>query len=143
MKDRILQFLNEKTFSSTKLADSINVQRSSISHILSGRNKPSFDFIQKLLNKFPEINAQWLITGKGNMLIEQSEPKQMPYSKNNQKNLFSSLESDIQKPIDKSPELENPEPQNNYISKTPKNKKIERVMIFYTDGTFKDYLSTE
>ena len=71
MKDRIIQFLKEKNLTSTKFADEIGVQRSSISHILSGRNKPSFDFIEKMLIAYPDIDAQWLITGKGNMLSNQ------------------------------------------------------------------------
>ena len=62
MKDRIIQFLREMNMTSTKFADEIGVQRSSISHILSGRNKPSYDFIEKMLNAYPTINAQWLIT---------------------------------------------------------------------------------
>ena len=67
MKDRIIQFLKENNLTSTKFADVIGVQRSSISHLLSGRNKPSFDFIEKMLLSYPDINAQWLITGKGDM----------------------------------------------------------------------------
>ncbi|MEA3317651.1 MAG: helix-turn-helix transcriptional regulator [Bacteroidota bacterium] len=142
MKDRILKFLNEKDFSSTKLADLINVQRSSISHILSGRNKPSFDFTQKLLNKFPEINAQWLITGKGNMFVDKPETLQTPHSNNENPNLFSGLESNIQNDDDKSPVINKPQEQKNEIPKS-KIKSIERVMIFYSDGTFKDYRSSD
>jgi len=143
MNDRILQFLKEKNFSSTKLADLINVQRSSISHILSGRNKPSFDFIQKFLNKFPEIDAQWLITGKGTMFTNSSVTEQLSYPDKNERNLFTALESDIQKPIINTPEIEKPQVQNIITPKIKELKKIERVMIFYTDGTFKDYHSTE
>jgi len=67
MKERILALLKEKQISATKLADIIDVQRSSISHLLSGRNKPSFDFIEKILRAYPDLDAQWLITGKGEM----------------------------------------------------------------------------
>ncbi len=143
MNDRILQFLKEKNFSSTKLADLINVQRSSISHILSGRNKPSFDFIQKFLNKFPEIDAQWLITGKGTMFTNSSVTEQLSYPDKNEHNLFTALESDIQKPIINTPEIEKSQAQNITTPKIKELKNIERVMIFYTDGTFKDYRSTE
>lgn len=71
MKDRLLQLLNKTGLSATKLADEINVQRSGISHILSGRNQPSFDFLAKILTHFPDIDAEWLILGKGNMIKKQ------------------------------------------------------------------------
>ena len=52
---------------SSALADSIGVNRATISHILSGRNKPSIDFFQKLLSTYPDLNSNWLITGIGYM----------------------------------------------------------------------------
>lgn len=67
MEDRLLKLLDTEQLSSAKFADLIGVQRSSVSHILSGRNKPSFDFLQKTLKAFPMINADWLILGEGNM----------------------------------------------------------------------------
>jgi plasmid maintenance system antidote protein VapI len=67
MKDRILQFLALESLSPTRFADHLGVQRSGVSHILAGRNKPSFDFIEKMLLTFPNINAEWLLLGKGEM----------------------------------------------------------------------------
>jgi len=60
MKDRLLQLLSKLNYSATRLADELNVQRSGISHILSGRNQPSYDFMVKILNRFPEIDAEAL-----------------------------------------------------------------------------------
>jgi transcriptional regulator with XRE-family HTH domain len=68
MKEQIEEILTNYQLTSAQFADLIGVQRSSISHILSGRNKPSFDFIQKILLKYPHINADWLITGRGDIL---------------------------------------------------------------------------
>jgi transcriptional regulator with XRE-family HTH domain len=67
MEDRLLKLLDTEQLTSAKFADAIGVQRSSVSHILSGRNKPSFDFLQKTLKAFPMLNADWLILGEGNM----------------------------------------------------------------------------
>ena len=67
MEDRLLKLLDTEQLSSAKFADAIGVQRSSVSHILSGRNKPSFDFLQKTLKAFPMLSAEWLILGEGNM----------------------------------------------------------------------------
>jgi transcriptional regulator with XRE-family HTH domain len=58
-----------------EFADKINVQRSSISHITSARNKPSLDFLERALSVFPEINSEWLILGKGKPLKTQVEEK--------------------------------------------------------------------
>ena len=67
MNKRIELILKTKNISASKFADEIGVQRSSISHILSGRNNPSLDFIQKILKRFPDINSSWILTGSGTM----------------------------------------------------------------------------
>ena len=71
MKDRIIQLLNSEGLSASKFADIIGVQRSSMSHILSGRNNPSLDFIQKIMRSFPHISGDWLIPGSGEMSKKQ------------------------------------------------------------------------
>lgn len=67
MKERLIQLLDLEQLSPSKFADIIGVQRSSISHVISGRNKPSFDFLQKTLKAFPGLNATWLMLGEGVM----------------------------------------------------------------------------
>lgn len=67
LEDRLLKLLDTEQLSSSKFADVIGVQRSSVSHILTGRNKPSFDFLQKTLKAFPMLNADWLILSEGEM----------------------------------------------------------------------------
>ncbi len=74
MEDRLLKLLDSEQLSSARFADAIGVQRSSVSHILSGRNKPSFDFLQKTLKAFPLLNADWLILGEGNMYEDTTGP---------------------------------------------------------------------
>jgi transcriptional regulator with XRE-family HTH domain len=69
MKDRILQFLSAEKISPAEFADKIGVQRSSMSHILNGRNYPSASFIQKMLHAYPLINSRWLMIGEGKMNI--------------------------------------------------------------------------
>ena len=67
MKERLVQLLDLEQLSPSKFSDIIGVQRSSVSHIVSGRNKPSYDFLQKTLKAFPGLNADWLILGEGTM----------------------------------------------------------------------------
>jgi len=67
MKERLLQLLDLEQITPSKFADIIGVQRSSVSHVISGRNKPSYDFLHKTLKAFPGLNASWLMLGEGAM----------------------------------------------------------------------------
>ena len=67
IKDRLLRFIAMENISSTQFADSIGVQRSTVSHLLAGRNNPSYDFIVKTLNHYKYLSADWLLCGIGNM----------------------------------------------------------------------------
>ena len=132
MKERILQFINAEQISSTQFADTIGVQRSSVSHILSGRNNPSFDFIRKILSNYPAISAEWLILGVGNM-----------YKEAGSKDLFEQEEVD---PVMKIDEIETEADHTDDGNRTKSvNKKtsfvtdIERVVIFYSNNTFTEY----
>lgn len=74
MLNRIKQIIEKEKLSSTQFATEIGVQRSALSHVLSGRNKPSLDFMMKIKKRYPEINLDWLLLGKGRM-IGQKEDK--------------------------------------------------------------------
>ena len=67
MNDRLLRFLAAENISQAQFADTIGVARASISHIVAGRNKPGFDFIERTARCYPSLNLEWLITGKGRM----------------------------------------------------------------------------
>ena len=95
-------------------AEKIGVQRSSISHILSGRNKPSLDFVMKVLHSYPEVELYWLMNGKGEF------PNQSKISESPNSNLLAT--------------------NTEYKSSAPiSNSEIEKIIIFYKDGTFKSY----
>ncbi len=81
MKDlnaRISEIIEYSGYSSSEFADEIDVQRSSISHITSGRNKPSLDFLMKVKQRFHELEWEWLITGEGEMLKSTDKPEERP-----------------------------------------------------------------
>ena len=73
MNRRFQTILDLENLSPAQLADRLGVQRSGISHILSGRNRPSFELLQRVVQSFPEISAEWLITGNGKPLKEQNQ----------------------------------------------------------------------
>lgn len=68
MNDRIALVIKAKNITPSQLADELDVQRSGVSHILNNRNKPSLEFIQKLLKSYPEISTEWLLFGEGPMM---------------------------------------------------------------------------
>lgn len=146
MQDRLQQFLQLEQLTPARLSDIIGVQRSGLSHILSGRNKPGFDFILRLLIKFPTLSADWLITGKGKMYKEQKETREEG----------SLRESKIKNEIFESPKIDNSldteqdeldfaasQPSENPI-KVPisnyvqKNRLLKKVLLVYSDNTFEE-----
>lgn len=110
---------------SSALADVIEFNRSSISHLLSGRNKPSLEFVMKILDKFPEVKLYWLLNGKGNF------PETESIETNNQKSLF---DSEPAPPV----ASKNVSVLDDKIIQTADGT-IERIILFYKDGTFKEY----
>ncbi len=68
MLDRILKIMDYNKFTPSEFADALEIDRSRLSHILNGRNNPSLEIVMKILEKFPEINSDWLLFGSGNML---------------------------------------------------------------------------
>lgn len=127
MKDRIKKYMDYKSISAGELATLLEVQRSNISHILNGRNMPGAAFIEKLLICFPDLNARWLLTGKGEMTADVemlTEKVVMP-------------PKEIIKPISKEPVIK--EPVRDVTDSGKREKPIGRVVLLFEDGTFIDY----
>ena len=101
INERFTKILQYSGFSSSEFADEIDVQRSSISHILSGRNKPSLEFIVKIKNRFPEINWDWIILGNGEMLKNETPPTSENNSSENieSPDLFTLIDEDYKNEI--------------------------------------------
>jgi transcriptional regulator with XRE-family HTH domain len=158
MKDRLHILIQSEKLSSSKFADKIGVQRSSISHILSGRNNPSMDFIQKVLKAFPYLNSDWLLIGKGDMYNTVTEPTIFEVSSKNDENKEANISSDIannehnkENIIKNIPLQEQNIPDTNQgrdeisssdeekVKTTLEDKKIDKIVIFYKDRTFVEY----
>jgi len=141
MNSRIKRFMDYKSISSSELADTIGVQRSNVTHVLHGRNKPSFQFIAKLLETYPEINAKWLIMGTGKML-EQGQLSQQqlfdqePESKDSKAHAEPENTPMQQAPV--IPKIPAAKSETQTPSRT-ETKQIERIVVFYADQTFKEY----
>lgn len=140
MNSRIKQFMDHKGISSSELADTIGVQRSNVTHVLHGRNKPSFQFISKLLETYPEINAKWLIMGSGSMLenqnLDQAQPQPQLFDKTEP---VDHLKKDNKKIEDISAPQQPLSSFNTPLSSPAPTKEIEKIVVFYNDQTFKEY----
>ncbi len=146
MIDQIKTILKREGISASQLAEKMGIQRSSISHILSQRNKPSLDFIQKLIAAFPHIDSKWIMSGEGNYTktiaplkptVQQEtfhfspstlEPKPEPKPQ-----ITPEIKSEITQP--KTPSSN---PLFSDIKRGTKKKAI-KVITFYDDNTFDEY----
>jgi len=122
-------------------ADKINVQRSSISHLLSGRNKPSLDFTLKVIESFPEVELLWLLNGKGSFPKGENGSEEKTTISSNEKavqenNLFSQEIIPSKTNVEISTTIPNIQTEEKLVHS---DSKIERIVVFYTDGTFKNY----
>jgi len=139
MKERILEFLKRENKTSAQFAEEIHVQPSGISHIISGRNKPSLDFVIKMLEKYTFLSTEWLMFGKGSMY---KEPKMGDlFSENNmvqsekitettpaqtlKMNFESAQGKDIRQSVG----------ENAY----PDDSEAVKVVWFYSDGSFEEF----
>lgn len=134
-----LEFLLEHfELSASAFADKIGVQRSSLSHILSGRNKASLDFILKINDTFPELNLEWLIKGIGSFSGEKKQGDLGTPTAD----LFSST-SKIETPnttlpptpLEGKKEALTPKPIPDFLTSSD----MEQIVVFYKDGTFTTY----
>jgi transcriptional regulator with XRE-family HTH domain len=138
MRERLIKFMEAESLSSAKFADDIGIQRSTVSHILSGRNNPSFDFIQKILNKYRYLNAEWLILGIGDMNKQKMQENLFENDNVRAENIEikgNSFESG--KSLDDSnAKFSKKNITHETLEKNTTLNIIEKIVCFYTDKTF-------
>jgi transcriptional regulator with XRE-family HTH domain len=140
---RLELLLDYYSLNASSFADKIGVQRSSLSHLLSGRNKPSLDFILKILEFYPEVDLYWILNGKGT------------FPASDKKQISSTLNEDVAKKIEETtlfttdlfasdkevitPKSEIKDTTSNTSIATDQEVQIDKIVVFYTDGSFKSY----
>ncbi|CAM1333132.1 helix-turn-helix transcriptional regulator [Tenacibaculum aestuariivivum] len=127
---RLKQIIDYYNLTSSTFADAIDVQRSSISHLLSGRNKPSLDFVMKIVNKFPEVDLYWFLYGEGVFpkIVKENIIENNSKSINEENTLFSE-NSLFDKTSDKI--------TNTQFSEN--KKKLIKIVLLYSDGSFEEF----
>lgn len=132
---RLEQLFEFYDLTSSSFADKIGVQRSSLSHLLSGRNKPSLDLILKIIAVFPEIDLYWILLGKGDLHYKKKEEittRISSISENSETNQVVDLAE-----AENSKTKKLAEKEENFLKK--ENDDIKNIIIFYKDGTFKSF----
>lgn len=146
MNKRLEQFLAAENISQAQFADTIEVARASVSHVLAGRNKPGYDFIKSISDHYPKVNLEWLINGKGKMykdaspapsVIASAEPVQsfnddlFSGQISDNKEIDEPLNSDKQKSTETTSSVQRKEESVN-------QRNIAKVIIFYDDNTYQE-----
>lgn len=149
MNERLKQFLAMEGLSPARFAEVMGIQRSGISHLLAGRNKPSFEFIQKMMTAYPDINYEWLILGKGRP-YKSDRPQPEIEGKTD---LFTDMpedETEEDLPLDTEDQkitsvFSGPEPSENRefapnttLPPAKAGRKIARIIVFFNDGTYEE-----
>lgn len=147
MNTRLKQFLAAENITQSQFADTINVVRASVSHVLSGRNNPGYDFIKAIMTAYPALSMEWLILGRGKMYRESPtdavtalpEPDFPPIY--HEPDLFENLD----KQDENIPVVEVvPTVSQTTVSQTTvpspvvKQRKVVKVTIFFDDGTYQE-----
>jgi len=123
MINRFKTMLEQLKLSPSEFADRIGVQRSSVSHVLSGRNKPGLDFLEKILNTFPEVDVNWLITGKLDQPLQQ---KQDLFDEGKEVNMANTKIED-----------EDMAPYGNRKPLPGMGEAVDHIIIVYKNNTFR------
>ncbi len=127
--ERLEKILDYYGVSATAFSETIDMNRSTISHLLSGRNKPSLDFILKVIQHYPEVDLYWFLNGKGKFPSTPSTPLSADtLDKPEKKQSVPAVEA---KPSSESTETPLPASDS--------DKNIDRIVVFYSDGSFKSY----
>lgn len=127
---KVMEFYN---ISASNFAETIDVPRSSISHILSGRNKPSLEFVLKTIETYHEVDLYWLLKGIGSFPKSHPTPVEPNLFNNQKKNISSTKEKN------NAALRSNNNTVDDLITSDNNSSTIEKVLIFYSDGTFKEY----
>lgn len=142
MRERILKIMEREGLTPSKFAEAIGIQRSAMSHIISGRNNPSLDVLLKILERFTYIESDWLLFGKGGMSKENALTEPVLIG-NTVKNT-----AEVQGMPEYRQEMAVETPVNGYkqpviekiICQDKPSKNVSKIMIFYSDNTFDTFV---
>ncbi len=136
LNEKIRKFITERDLTSTKFADEIGVPRPSISHILSDRNKPSLEIIQKMYKRYPELGLNWFLDEEEKMPENNSQSTDSQIITPKTRVLYTPREMNEKKIPEPSPVQANLGSLNLPVSS---NNSIARIMVVFSDGSIQEF----
>ena len=142
MKERLLEFLRVENKTSAQLAEEIGVQASGISHILSGRNNPSLDFVLKMLERYQFLSTDWLLFGKGSMYADSKMHTLFDYNlQDNRENTeVTSNKGEIRQDIDSQDIIKRKSVMSSVNPTERSTSDVVKIVWFYTDNSFEEFI---
>lgn len=143
MREKLVKLMKEEKLTASRLAELLGVRSSGISHIISERNKPSFDLLQKILRRFPNINPDWL-------LLDSEQMYRNPSTQSNGDGMMSQNEATLTEILDFSDSMaankdedivqtDDPKKESPRLSEAMLARGVKRVILLYDDNTFESY----
>lgn len=150
MREKLLSLMRSEGLTSSRLAELLGIQPSGISHILSGRNKPSFDFVQKILRRFPKINPDWLLLDQGPMYrdaadsstaaaSQATQPVPQLFTDTPQNNVKTQSAANAIHVIDGLHPTDAHANEVSAMTSSQKHGNVKRIIVLYDDHTFESY----
>lgn len=144
MQQKLRDLMTSEHLKSGQLAEALGINPAGISHILAGRNKPSFELLQKILRRFPQINPDWLLLDKGSMYrgepSDETEPTTQPMAAPEPERASSAATTSLFDAEPSTPHATSPSVASVAQSLAVKSSgHIARVVIFYDDQTFESF----
>ena len=140
MKERLIEFLRSENKSSAQLAEEIGVQASGISHILSGRNNPSLDFILKMLGKYPLISTDWLLFGKGSMYKDVKMHNLFDFEPvTSQENIKIEANHQDSEVLDYKSVMKGKTAKDSHFANEKSSPEVVKIVWFYNNNSFEEF----
>lgn len=142
MNTRLKQFLAAENITQAQFADTIDVVRASVSHVLSGRNNPSYDFIKAIMQHYPDLNMEWLMLGKGKMYSKESNEGTLFHDEKPDPPVMTEAQGDIFEQVTDSPVQTETTNEIKTIIKevqiAANQRKVSKIIVLFDDGSFQE-----
>lgn len=147
-RERLMKLMETEGLNAKQFANEVGIQAGTISNIVNGRNKPSLEVLQKVLHRFRTVSSDWMVLDSGSMY--------RPIGEAQSRTLFDELP--VEPPMivpDESDEEKNETQEHNYAGvkeqqnkvspagargEAIRNRKIEKIVVFFDDGTYEQLL---
>ena len=138
MNIRLQQFLAAENITQAQLADSLNVARAGVSHILAGRNKPSYDFLSALMLHYPRLNVEWLMFGKGKMYNTQTERQTEQLLFDNEEVFLNEIHDSPAEKAENTNSMSESKDLDKAVQVAVKQRNVKKIIILFDDGSFQE-----